>query len=159
MSSRSLRLRKIFPVAPRGVFVREGTGFKTPVQNADKPVPESPECVIMFESLGDLLVVEGSGARRPRQSAERLGVRRIDKPVIMHEPGGDDLLLARCPGDRAGGGVVLAGLGVVVAVRVVAELAEHPGAEDGAYPGLGQVDLSVRGLPKMLLHLPLQGLG
>ena len=41
-------------------------------------------------------------------------------------------------------GVVPAGLAVGVAVRVVAELCEHPGAEDGAHAGLGQVDLSVR---------------
>ena len=43
-----------------------------------------------------------------------------------------------------GAGVVLAGLRGGVAARVVAELAEHPGAEDGCQAGLGQVDLSVR---------------
>jgi hypothetical protein len=41
-------------------------------------------------------------------------------------------------------------------VRVVTEFAEHPGAEDGAHAGLGQVDLSVRVLDKMLPHLPLR---
>ena len=41
-------------------------------------------------------------------------------------------------------GVVLAGLGGLVPVRVVAELCEHPGAEDGCHAGLGLVDLSVR---------------
>ena len=37
---------------------------------------------------------------------------------------------------------------------VVAELAEHPGAEDRSQAGLGQDDLSVRVRPKMRLHLP-----
>ena len=63
---------------------------------------------------------------------------------------------ARVIGD--GGGVVLAGLAAGVPVRVVAELAEHPGAEDGSQAGLGQVDLSVRVLAKIRLHLPLQDL-
>jgi hypothetical protein len=45
------------------------------------------------------------------------------------------LLFARGAGERGGGGVVLAGPGVRVAVRIVAELAEHPGAEDGSHAG------------------------
>jgi hypothetical protein len=32
----------------------------------------------------------------------------------------------------------------VVAVRVITELTEHPGAEDLSQPGLGPVDLNVR---------------
>jgi len=40
-------------------------------------------------------------------------------------------------------------------MRVVAELAEHPGAGDRAQAGLGPVDLSVRVPAKMCLHLPL----
>jgi hypothetical protein len=43
-------------------------------------------------------------------------------------------------------------------VRVVAEFAEDPGAEDGSHAVLGQVDLSVRVAAKIRLHLPLQGL-
>jgi hypothetical protein len=43
-------------------------------------------------------------------------------------------------------------------VRVVAEFAEHPGAEDESQSGLGQVDLSVRVAAKIRLHLALQGL-
>lgn len=56
-----------------------------------------------------------------------------------------------------GGGVVLAGLGAGVAVRVVAEFCEHPGAAYHAQPRLGEDDLSGRVLPKMCLDLPLQG--
>ena len=43
-------------------------------------------------------------------------------------------------------------------MRVVAELGEHPGAEDVSQAGLGQVDLSVRVPAKIRLHLALQGL-
>src|ERR1019366_1552162 len=78
-------------------------------------------------------------------------------PVVADEPGGDDLPLSGGTGDGAGAGVVLAGLAAGVAVRVVAEFAEDPGAEDGSQAGLGQVDLSVRVAAKIRLHLPLQG--
>jgi hypothetical protein len=50
-------------------------------------------------------------------------------------------------------GVVLPRLGVEVVISVVTELCEHPGAEDGAQAGLGQVDLSVRVLAKMRIGL------
>jgi len=43
--------------------------------------------------------------------------------------------------------------------RGVAELCEHPGAEDDADTGLAEVDPSVRVLAKMRLDLALQGLG
>ena len=41
-------------------------------------------------------------------------------------------------------------------MRVIAELREHPGAEDRSQAGLAEDDLSGRVLPKMVLHLPLQ---
>src|SRR6266404_6144799 len=109
-------------------------------------------------SAGAVGVVEGAGAGRGVQGREGLRVERVDEPVVVDEPGGDDLLLPGRAGDRAGGGVVPAGLAVGVAVRVVAELAEHPGAQDGAHAGLGPVDLSVRVPAKIFLHLPLQDL-
>ena len=62
------------------------------------------------------------------------------------------VLRAGGAGDRGGAGVVLAGLGVGVAVRVVAELGQHPGAEDRSQPGLAGVDLSVRVPAKTLGH-------
>src|SRR5918997_5878050 len=68
------------------------------------------------------------------------------------------LLLPRLAGDRAGAGVVLAGTRTGVAGGVVAELTEHPGAEDVSEPRLAAVDLSVRVLPKMGLDLLLHGL-
>jgi hypothetical protein len=59
--------------------------------------------------------------------------------------------LAGGPGDRAGAGVVLAGLGGGVAGGVVPELGEHPGAGDLSEAGHGEVDLSVRVREKVLL--------
>lgn len=59
-------------------------------------------------------------------------------------------------GDRAGPDVVLAAVRAGVAPGVIAELAEYPSAENGAQPGLRQVDLSFRVPVKMRLHLPLQ---
>src|SRR6266404_5083454 len=72
-------------------------------------------------SAGAVGVVEGAGAGRGVQGREGLRVERVDEPVVVDEPGGDDLLLPGRAGDRAGGGVVPAGLAVGVAVRVVAE--------------------------------------
>jgi hypothetical protein len=144
-------------VGPGGCLVVEGAGLQASVQDADEPVRQSAERVVVLDPPGAELVVEGTGAGRGVQGREGLGVERVDEPVVAGEPGGDDLLLPGRAGEGAGGGVVPAGLAVGVAVRVVAELCEHPGAEDGAHAGLGPVDLSVRVLAKMLLHLPLQG--
>jgi hypothetical protein len=66
----------------------------------------------------------------------RLLVQGIGEPVVADEPGQHDLLLAGLAGDRAAGGVVLARLGAGIAVRVVAELAQFPCAEDLADAGL-----------------------
>ena len=59
-----------------------------------------------------------------------LHMQRVEEPVVVHEAGGHDAHLAGLAGDRAGSGVVLAGFGAGVAVGGVAELGEHPGAED-----------------------------
>ena len=144
MSSRGGRLREVLPVSPGGCLVVEGAGFEAPVQDADEPVRQSSQGVVVLDSAGAELVVEGAGARRRLQGGECLRAERVDQPFIVDEPGGDGFLLAGRAGQRAGAGVVAAGLAVGVAVRVVAELAEHPGAEDGAHAGLGPVDLSVR---------------
>jgi hypothetical protein len=42
-------------------------------------------------------------------------------------------------------------------MRVVAELCQHPSADDRSHAGLGDHDLSGRVLPKMGLDLALQG--
>ena len=73
--------------------------------------------------------------------------------------GQHDSFGARGPGDRRHAGVVLPAPGIEVAVGVVAELGQHPGAEDRSEAGLAAVDLNVRVLAKTLLHLPGQYLG
>src|SRR5216683_7223780 len=122
----------IFAVRPGGGLVVEGAGLEASVQDADEPVGEPPQGIVVFDAAGAEVVVEGAGAGRGVQGGEGLGVQRVDEPVVVDEPGGDDLLLPGGSGDRAGGGVVPPALAVGVPVRVVAELAEHPGAEDGA---------------------------
>src|SRR5260370_33236083 len=135
MSSSYGRWRGLFPVRPGCRLVVEGARLEASVQDADESVGQPTACVVVFDSAGAEVVVKGAGAGRGVQGGEGLGHERVDEPVVVDEPGGDDLLLPRGAGDRAGGGVVPAGLAVGVPVRVVAELAElaeHPGAEDGA---------------------------
>ena len=109
-------------------------------------------------AAGPLGVVVGAGAGGGLQGGEGLAVEGVAEPVVVHVPGHDGFLLPGLAGDRAGGGVVLAGLRRGVAVRVVAELCQHPGAEDRSQAGLGRDDLSVRVLTEMGVHLSLQGL-
>src|ERR1039457_2360104 len=158
MSSCEVGWRDFFLGGPGGCLVVDGAGLEASVQDADEPVGELAEGGGVLCGAGAFGVVEGPGAGRGGQGGEGLGHQRVGEPVVADEPGGDDLLLSRRAGDRGGGGVVLAGLAAGVAVRVVAELAEDPGAEDGSQAGLGQVDLSVRAAAKIRLHLPLQGL-
>jgi len=62
MSSGSIRLRGVFPVAPGGGLVVAGAGLEAAVQDADEPAGRSSQGVVMFESLGALGVVERAGA-------------------------------------------------------------------------------------------------
>src|SRR5262249_45323451 len=78
-------------------------------------------------------VVAGASAGRGVGRGEGLGAEGVGEPVVAGEPGGNDLLLPRRPGDGGCGGVALAAFRVGVAVRVVAELAEHPGAGPHAH--------------------------
>ena len=120
---------------PGGCLVVEGAGFQAAVQDADEPVGELAQRRAVAGPAGAELVVVGAGAGRGGEGGEGLPVEGVAEPVVVHVAGQDGLLLAGLAGDRAGGGVVLAGLRGGVAVRVVAELAEHPGAEDGPRPG------------------------
>jgi hypothetical protein len=73
-------------------------------------------------------------------------------PEGPHAQSKHDLPGPRRFGDRRGAGVVLPCLGVGVAVGVVTELTEDPGAQDDAKPGSAGVDLSVRVPAKMVGH-------
>src|SRR6266480_4392140 len=101
--------KRRFAVRPGGGLVVEGAGLQASVQDADQPVGQAPEGVVMFESFGAELVVERAGAGGCGQGGEGPGHEGIDEPVVVDPPGGDDLLLARRAGDRAGAAVVLAG--------------------------------------------------
>src|SRR5580704_17308461 len=107
MSSGEVRSGEFFPVGPGGVLV----------------------------AVSPLLGVEGPCAFGDAQGGEGLAVEGVVEAGVVDEPGGYELPLAGGAGDGAGRGVVPAGLPVAVAVRVVAELCEHPGAEDAAQSG------------------------
>jgi hypothetical protein len=69
------------------------------VEDADEPVGEASQGVVMAVALGALLVVEGAGAGRGRSGRRRPGVERVDEPVVVHEPGRDDFPLPGPAGD------------------------------------------------------------
>ena len=77
----------------------------------------------------------------------------VGQPPVAHVAGEDDALLARGAGDRGLSSAVLPGPGPGVAVGVVTELAEYPGAEQVTEAGLAAVDLSVRVPANMGLDL------
>src|SRR5271169_5642356 len=120
----------VFVVRPGGCLVVEGAGLEASVEDADEPVGDLAQGSVVLGAAGALGVVEGAGAGRAAQRGQGLGHERVGEPVVADEPGGDDLPLSGGTGDGAGAGVVLAGLAAGVAVRVVAEFAEDPGAED-----------------------------
>src|SRR2546421_5191596 len=107
---------------PCGRLVVGGAGLEASVQDADEAVGELAQRGVVGGSAGALPVVVGAGAGRGVQRRERLGYQRVDEPVVVHEPGSDGSLLAGRAGDRAGAGVVLAGLGRDIAGTCVAEL-------------------------------------
>src|ERR1035437_3205662 len=138
-------------------FVVAGAGFEGAVQDADETVAELAQGGVIADVAVPQCVVVGAGSRGSAQGTECLLVQGIGQSLVTHVPGQDDFLLARGPGDGAGAGVVLAGTGALVASGVVAELCEHPGAQDGPQSGLAEVDLSVRVPAKTGLDRSFQG--
>ena len=55
MSSGDGGLREVSPVAPGCGLVVEGAGLQAPVQDADEPVRQPPEGIVVLDSLGALL--------------------------------------------------------------------------------------------------------
>jgi hypothetical protein len=50
------------PVGPGGCLIVEGAGFEASVQDADEPVGEAAEGVVVLDAAGAEVVVEGAGA-------------------------------------------------------------------------------------------------
>jgi hypothetical protein len=86
VSSRYGGLREVFPVRPGGFLVVDGTGLQASVQDADEPVGQAAERVIMFDPADAEAVVEGAGAGRGVQGREGLRVQRVNQPVVVDEP-------------------------------------------------------------------------
>src|SRR5215472_19315153 len=137
-------------VCPGGVLVVEGAGLEAAVQDAGEPVGQLAQRGVVALAAAPELVVVGPGAGGGGEGAEGLLVQGVGEPVVADVAGQHGFLLAGGAGDRASAGVVLAGLGVGVAVLVIAELTEGPGRQNRSQAGLGPVDLSVPGLPKTL---------
>jgi hypothetical protein len=90
MSRRSL----LGTVRPCGGFVVAGAGFEASVQDSDEPVTElAQRCSVAEIACPDLVVV-GPRTGRGSQGREGLVIQCVDEPVVVHEPGQHDLLLA-----------------------------------------------------------------
>src|SRR5260370_27077117 len=148
----------VFLAWPGDFLAVEGAGLQASVEDADEAVGDLAEGGIVLDLGGALLVVKGTGAGRGGQGSEGLGHESVGETVIADEAGDDDFLLSGRASERGRSGVVLASLAAGVTVRVVTELAQDPGTESKAQPGLGQVDLSVRVTAKNRLHLTLHHL-
>ena len=119
------------------------------MQDADPPIRQLPGGLAMG------LVALAARRSRPSRPATD---DRTEGPLV--ESAGQALVaavasehyfgFARGFGHRRRAGVVLARLGVGVAVRVIPELAQHPGAQDRPHPWKRVDDLGARVLFKML---------
>src|SRR5882757_3895455 len=98
---------------------------------------------------GTALVVERAGAGALLQGAEGPLVEGVVEAAVADVARQHGAFSARRDGQWGGSGVVLATLGGGVAVRVVPELTEHPGAEDDTKSWQGAVDVGVRVCLKM----------
>lgn len=113
--------------------------------------------LVVAEAAASELVVVGADVGIVQGRGGGLQAEGVDESVVVDEPGVHGFQLAGLAGDGRGAGVVLAGLGVGVAAGGVAELCEHPGAEDRTEAGLAAVDLNVRVQAKSGLDLALEG--
>lgn len=138
---------------PSDGFVVAGVVAQAAVQDADEPVGECPQGLVMSGAASPLGVVVGARSGRTAERGDRLEVESVGQPAVACRAGQHRPFQAGGAGDQSHAGVVFASLGVGTAVRVVSELGEHPGAQDRPEPGLAQVDLSVRVPAKTRLHL------
>jgi len=121
------------------------------VEGADEAVGEGSEGLMMGGASTAVSVVEGSCTGRGGERGEGLLVERVGASSVPGVAGQHDSSGAGGFGDRCHPGVVLPRAWIGVAVGVVSELGKHRGGEELPEPGLAQVDLSVRVLPKPTL--------
>ena len=76
MSSCSGRLREVLPVAPGRCLVVEGACLEASVQDADEPVGQPPQGVVVLDPAGAELVVVGACAGRGVQGRRLIGPAR-----------------------------------------------------------------------------------
>ena len=86
-------MAKTFLVRPGGRLVVEGACLQAAVQDADEPVRQPPQRVVVFDSTGAEVVVKGAGARGCAEGGEGLRREGVDELVIVDQPGGDDFFL------------------------------------------------------------------
>ena len=143
-------------VRPCGVFVVESAVFEAAVEDADEAVTEGAECLVVEVAFGASLVVEVSASGTGRDGAEGPLVDGGGEAPVADVASQHDAFGARRPRDGGCPGVVPARLGVGVSVRVVPELAEHPGAEDDTDSWQGTDDVGVWVLLKLVRQLRLE---
>src|SRR5437867_8687900 len=105
---------------------------QTAVEDAHQSIGDDPQRLIVSLLSGTLEVVVAPGSGRRGDGGEGPSLAGISQPVVADEPRQHHLGPAGSLGDGRGAGVVLARLTIVVAVRIVSELGQCPGAEDGS---------------------------
>ena len=104
------------------MLVVEGVASQTAVEDADEPVGEGAEGLVVGGSAGALPVVERAGAWGIVQRRKRLQEQRVTEAAVAGEAGQNHPFGPGGFGDGLHAGVVLSCFGVGVAAGVVAEL-------------------------------------
>src|SRR3954463_6842841 len=116
------------------LVIAEGVAEAVP-EFAEQLVGEVAQGGVVGVAGGAASVVVSPGAGRFGQRGEGPPVAGIAEAAVADASGADDAAAAGGPGDRSGPGEAADAADVVEAVRVVAELAQHAGAEDGSEAG------------------------
>src|SRR5215469_16006446 len=141
---------------PGDVFSVELAVAQAAVEDADQPVGQYPQRLLVALFVGALEVVVASGARRRRDRREGPQLAHVREPVVANEPGQHHPAPARGLRDGRGASVVLTRPTILVAVRIVTELRQCPGAEDRRKSWQTEVDLGVRVYFQSAVELLLQ---
>ena len=80
-------------MCPGGVFVIEGSVLQAAMEDADEPVGECSEGLVVGVLVGSSLVVERSAAGAGGERAERPSYGSVVEMVVADVSGGDRLCL------------------------------------------------------------------